>query len=870
MKKLITLLSLAICLQAFSKPIDETTAKEVGRNFLLHRTTSTKFKSGVVLELVKAESSKARSDNSRTLPVTYYYIFNLSNADGFVIVSGDDNVEPILAYSDESDFNLNNVAPQTQKWLQGYRDEIRHIIVNNIAATSEISNSWQSLMEGKQQEKGFGKKNAGVSPLIQTKWDQAPYYNALCPYDFSASERTVVGCVATAMAQIMKFWNYPQSGSGFHSYNHSKYGTLSADFGSTTYQWSSMPNTVNSTNSAVATLMYHSGISVNMDYDIASQGGSGAYVISSQSPVTNCSEYALKTHFGYKSTLSGVARSSYTNNQWLNLILGELDAGRPVLYAGFGSGGGHAFVCDGYDNNNFLHFNWGWSGQYDGYFSMNALNPGGTGTGGGTGAYNSGHQAVIGIEPPSSSQTFNLNITVDVQASSNTIDYGAAFSVTTNIENEGTNTFNGDYCAAVFDADNIFIDYVQVKTGMSLAGGNTYQNNLVFSSPGSLSLLPADNYKIMIFYRPTGGQWKRLYASGLFTNDYTTVDIVYQNDVEMFADMIYTPSTNLVKGQSASISLDVLNESLTAFTGLLDLSLYDLEGQFVGLIEQKPNINMPSNTHFTSGLTFSTTSLNVPAGTYLLALQLKRNGSSDYELVGSSYHQNPIKITVVEPPFTPDMYENNNTLAQAYSLSLSFSGANATKTTAGSNFHVGNDYDYYKMSLPEGYTYTINPRLQDSYSSNNGQTYSVDGLFSYSLDGATWSDAFDDVIDAPIVSNGGKTIHFLVSPYFTGDVGTYLLDIQLSRTQNVSVDENLSVQNSITLYPNPTSSAINISVTDKNLTVNGIIIYDTNGREVLTTKETANIDISMLKQGLYTVLMETSNGRINKKLTVLK
>ena len=322
MKKIITLLCLAICLQAFSKSIDEPSAKLVGQNFLSKRTSATKFKTGVSLELAKTESSKARSDNSYSKGTVYYYIFNVSNGEGFVIVSGDDRTEPILAYSDEVDFNPSNIAPQTQKWLQSYRDEIRNIVFNNISTTPEISKEWQLLIEGKTSEKSFGKKNGGVTPLIQTKWNQSPYYNALCPGG------SVTGCVATAMTQIMKFWNYPMSGSGYHSYNHSQYGTVSADFGSTTYQWSSMPNSLNSSNTAVATLMFHAGVSVDMNY---SPQSSGAFVISAKSPVTNCSEYALKTYFGYKSTLQGIERVNYTQVQWINILKTELDAGKPIL-----------------------------------------------------------------------------------------------------------------------------------------------------------------------------------------------------------------------------------------------------------------------------------------------------------------------------------------------------------------------------------------------------------------------------------------------------------------------------------------------------------------------------------------------------------
>ena len=129
-----------------------------------------------------------------------------------------------------------------QKWLEGYKAEIRYAIENDLSVSPEIESRWQVLKSGE----GIKSQTmaSSVAPLIATKWDQSPYYNELCPYDNLQDETTVTGCVATAMAQVMKFWNYPEKGSGFHSYNHSTYGTLSANFGSTTYDWANMPDPI--------------------------------------------------------------------------------------------------------------------------------------------------------------------------------------------------------------------------------------------------------------------------------------------------------------------------------------------------------------------------------------------------------------------------------------------------------------------------------------------------------------------------------------------------------------------------------------------------------------------------------------------------
>jgi hypothetical protein len=307
------------------------------------------------------------------------------------------------------------------------------------------------------------------------------------------------------MAQVMKFWNYPTTGTGFHSYNHSTYGTLSANFGSTTYNWTNMPNQLTSAStstqrSAVATLMYHCGVSVDMNYGVASEGGSSAYVISSASAVTHCTEYALKTYFGYKSTLQGIKKANYTNTNWINILKTELNAGRPMVYAGFGDGG-HCFVCDGYDNNNFFHFNWGWGGSYDGYFTLDALNPGSGGIGGGSYSYNDGQQAVIGIEPASGGttpQSIDLRLYSNLNMSTTQVWFTNAFSLTVDIGNFGSSNFSGQLGAAIFNSEYNFVDFMAINTSSIQTG---YYNTITFSNAAQ-QLLSPERIMWLCFIKP--------------------------------------------------------------------------------------------------------------------------------------------------------------------------------------------------------------------------------------------------------------------------------------------------------------------------------------------------------------------------------
>lgn len=851
---------------AFGKHIDENTARQVGLSFLCTRTTGQEFSQKTILNLVYVAKSKTNSSITPIQPIIYFYVFNAGTS-GFVMVSGDDIVSPILGYSTSGAFDPDNIPNNAAKWFEGYKSQIRFAIENKLNPTIEISNEWKNLIYADYSNNDASVSRGNVNPLIQTKWNQSPYYNALCPGG------SVTGCVATAMAQIMKYWNYPSTGSGFHSYNHQTYGTLSANFGGTAYQWSSMPNTVSSSNNAVGTLMYQCGVSVDMNYSPTS---SGAYVISSASPIQDCAEYALKTYFGYKNTLQGIKRSNYSQTQWLNLIKTELDVNRPIIYAGFGSGGGHCFVADGYDNNDYIHFNWGWGGFYDGYFQINALNPGGTGTGGGTGGYNTGHQAVIGIQPPGSgaSPTFNLQLYSNINMTSTQIWFTNPFSLTVDIANYGTGSFSGQYGAAVFDNNLNFVDFMEIKSGMTLNPNSHYTNPLTFSNTGSTAFVPG-TYYVAMFYKTTTQNWT-IIGNGSYTN-LKQFKINYSSAIETNSNFtITTNGGRLIQGSSATINVDLLNTGSSTFYGQFRINLANLDRSWAQDIQiLNENNGLPYNFHYSNGNNFSG-NITVAPGTYLLEVAYKAQGSSTWYYAGSSNYSNPIYVIVEAPTLSPDRYENNNTLVQSYTLPINFSGNSATLQTSGSNFHIGTDYDFYKINLPPGYNYTITPRLHDSYNSGNGVTYSGDGLFSYSSDGTNWSDSYDDVMPGNITIQNGGNIYFHVAPYFAGEIGTYLLDIGITRSQIVTGVTDIELSNLITLYPNPASDYFIIDTKNTNIKISQISILNILGQDVKTILNPTNnqgpiqVTIPELPSGTFIVQLNSNKGLIAKKIVIKK
>lgn len=317
---------------------------------------------------------KQRSITEVETSFNHLYIF--SGANSFIILSADDCVIPVLGYSLEQPFQM-DMAEATREWLQVYNDEIQAVMELGATVSDEVKAAWTSL-----RDHGCLPvvNRSEVSPLIYTKWRQRSPYNMLCPGE------SVTGCVAMVMAQIMKYWECPIRGTGSHSYVHSTYGTLSANFGATEYDWENMPVAADNSSStavkqAVATLLYHCGVSVDMKYSPDGSSTPASKVVD-----------AMPQYFSYSPSMSLVFQRDYTDNQWKQLLKDELDALRPVFYAGQDRSA-HAFICDGYDASDYFHFNWGWGGTLDGYFAIGALNPGTYGP------YNVLNYAIVDIKP---------------------------------------------------------------------------------------------------------------------------------------------------------------------------------------------------------------------------------------------------------------------------------------------------------------------------------------------------------------------------------------------------------------------------------------------------------------------------------------
>jgi len=366
MKKFIFCIVLLLNIYTFSKGFGQTvpldSAKVLAVNFYFEKAN--RFFLIKNSEVHIKDFILNKSDDG----IALYYIFNII-PDGFVIVSAQKNVIPVLAYSFNGKYSPDVKNPNYEYFMNIYSKQIIEAYNKVLAAGTKIKNLWNKylLRDFSISEKGNEKS---VYPLLISTWNQDIYYNEMCPTDAAGpGGHAYAGCVATAIGQIMYYHRWPKTGLGSYSYNHPVYGNISADFGNSNYDWNLMLNHLITNNLAAAKLLYHIGVSVDMDYG---PNGSGMW--------NHKAAYSLKTYFKYCSETRYIWRDS-TSLNWDSVIIANLDRKKPLYYAGWEDTtytAGHAFVCDGYQTTDFFHFNWGWGGSYDGYFYNDQLNPGGS------------------------------------------------------------------------------------------------------------------------------------------------------------------------------------------------------------------------------------------------------------------------------------------------------------------------------------------------------------------------------------------------------------------------------------------------------------------------------------------------------------
>lgn len=395
-RNLLLLLCSALTANLFAGPVSKTDAQSVASSFLKSKG----------LEL-KAEKNMFRAPRNQSSPIesNYYYVFNAEDNQGFVIVSGDDRTEQILGYVEEGTFDEQNIPDNMRSWLQLYADQIKYLDDNNI-------NYDGAAARAEARARRASQTRHSVPALMTTKWNQGDPYNLSCPkyvkpdgtLDLPAS-----GCVATALAQVMYYYKYPNRTTGnipahSNTYTYTVNGetkTVRKNYPQITrgkkLDWDNMLDTYNggetdAQRKAVADLMFYIGQSVSMGWGASSGAVFGSNVAN-----------AFNKYFGYDDAARVVGRGEYTIDGWFDLLYNELSTGHPVGYSGASSGGAHAFVVDGFDGEELFHLNWGWGGMCDGWFLIQILNPddnSGIGASSSSDGYSMGQNALIGVNLP--------------------------------------------------------------------------------------------------------------------------------------------------------------------------------------------------------------------------------------------------------------------------------------------------------------------------------------------------------------------------------------------------------------------------------------------------------------------------------------
>jgi hypothetical protein len=383
MRLVFSLLVFAVLLSntVLAEPVSRETALTVAKKWY-------QLKSEVVLSIkdieISAEFCVLDQQNID------YYVFSFFGG-GYVIVSADNAAIPIIAYSFSSSAPEEIKNPALQNFFDDLKNQFKWLRDEQIG-NNETLHLWQEILN--DEVPVYTERD--VEPLLTTTWDQGCGYNGSCPAAAGGPcAHVYAGCVATAIGQVMNYWSYPASGEGSHGYTHPDYGALFVNFSNSTYNWNAMPD--NNGNVDIADLLFDLGVALEMDYGAA---GSGAYTGTWAEPNTVT---ILQDYFDYNPLVDYVTRESYSNSGWSLVIREQLDANQPVVYRGHGAAGGHAFVCDGYEGNDFFHYNWGWSGSYNGYFFANSLNPGGN-------SFNDDQGAVINIYPGGNSSPVVYNM----------------------------------------------------------------------------------------------------------------------------------------------------------------------------------------------------------------------------------------------------------------------------------------------------------------------------------------------------------------------------------------------------------------------------------------------------------------------------
>ena len=670
------------------------------------------------ISMDEASSAKAKSKRVKSVSgeVPAYYVFPNGEGKGFTVVSGDDRLPEVVGYSDKGTYDEENLPSNYVGFMKAYEEMVGQLDNGDSRASASIAEAKALRSSGYQQPT--------VAPLLGSiQWNQMTPYNNMCP-KYNGSDRSVTGCVATAMAQVMMYYQHPKTlQTDIPAYvsrtNHLSIPQINKG---ESYDWDNMLpqyasyeplNYTDAQAAAVAKLLYHCGVACEMDYGPSS----GA----------NVTPGILSTYFGYDSDLmQDVNRDVFTLAEWSQIMDKELTAKRPILYSGQSSDGGHEFVCDGTDGNGLYHINWGWGGYQDGYFDVTILNPdkGGAGSGSAPDGYNQYCSMIVGIAPDNGKVDEPLVDVAPVVMIGNghtTLGFTKStrnkvtdtFRVTTNnlISNQSAKDFTGYFAYGIQQADGT---YTPLSSSRSISikhpepDGSTYRPNIrLFQFDYAF---PVGKTTLYALYSTDQKEWKRcgyLYMTP-FVVEATerTIDLA---KTPLSADIV--AQDELLSKQDNTLMLTVSNDADFEHLGLVKV--------YTSTTNEKPS-DPSEQIYFTiSSKSSSTREVSVtPSAGDLYVWVTNDKGEDLMEMKKFTVTQSTApKLVLVgkETNAIPNVYETEN----AYYYSNKVKGPKTNASKAVFSYKIRNDGGSYQAKF-ETYVYAFGENRV-----NNGQILSI-------------------------------------------------------------------------------------------------------------------------------------------------
>ena len=575
-----------------------------------------------------------------------FYIYNAQGG-GFMLISADERMHPILGYADSGTFDTDSLPPNLKAWLQGYVAEANAPVT---ATTATATSSARS--------KNFGAKNTKVEPLITAEWGQTYPYNELCP-TLSSGSHAVTGCGATAMAQIMYKYKSPTTGTGSKSYTTAtnKFD-LSFDFAATTFDWANMKDTYTSSETdetvkAIATLMFACGVASNMDYNTSSASTIAAEI----------SGYL--NHFGYDKDMAIVIKDYMQLDDWHTLLLKQLDDGCPLPTSGFTTDyAGHAYIIDGYNFENatdypYYHINWGWDGYGNGYFLMTDMKCGGY-------SFTEDIMVITNVKPDDGTETQPTfmqiaSLTPSSQSVDLTKNQKLSLDVTT-LTNGSCQTFNGSVVFCLKDADGNTTD-VYSMTEKDMQPSNYYPSTTVNCNiPNTIA---SGDYTIAAYSIPTGSTTRYPITMG---NDPGTISIT--SDPSIFYPSVVTNKVEASVTKPKDVSLTasyIVNAGSTQFNGSLQMAVADYASNFITTFGDTKSItNLNPTYQYSYSYSFTgTLPTEITDGAYKLYLGACQTGYNNWAYVQT---YNTTYTAYIDAPINFWVNNNEVTLTAPYAI----------------------------------------------------------------------------------------------------------------------------------------------------------------------------------------------------------